>query len=118
MTGRTSATAGNVSFMRLVDDVTDNVLTQSEFAAAVGASERTVQNWTAGHTKPRGEAATRALDFVYLVQELRDVYADEGIQIWLKSRNRNLEGRRPIELISEGRIDDVLAEVRRVLGGM
>lgn len=109
---------GNVSFMRLVDDVTDRVITQSEFAAVVGASERTVQNWTRGHTKPRGDAATRVLDLVHLVRELREVYTDEGIQIWLKSRNRNLGGRRPIDLLAEGRIDDVLEEVARVVGGM
>jgi uncharacterized protein (DUF2384 family) len=109
---------GNVSFMRLVDDVTERVITQSEFAAAVGTSERTVQNWTSGHTKPRGEAATRVLDLVHLVKELREVYTDEGIQIWLKSRNRNLASRRPIDLLGEGRVDEVLDEVQQVVGGM
>lgn len=104
--------------MRLVENVTERVLTQSEFAAAVGASERTVQNWTRGQTKPRGEAATRVLDLVHLVGELREVYTDEGIQIWLKSRNRNLGRRRPIDLFGEGRVDDVLDEVHRVAGGM
>jgi DNA-binding transcriptional regulator YiaG len=107
-----------VSFMRLVDDVTENVITQSEFASAVGASERTVQNWVSGHSKPRGTAATRVLDVVHLVSQLRDVYTDEGIQIWLKTRNRNLGGRRPIELLGEGRFDEVLEEVDRVVGGM
>lgn len=107
-----------VSFMRLVEDVTERVITQSEFAAAVGASERTVQNWTRGQTKPRGQAANRVLDLVHLVGELREVYTDEGIQIWLKSRNRNLGHRRPLDLLSEGHVDEVLDEVHRVVGGM
>ncbi|MHB1066924.1 MAG: MbcA/ParS/Xre antitoxin family protein [Candidatus Nanopelagicales bacterium] len=109
---------GNVSFMRLVDDVTDSVITQSEFAAAVGASERTVQNWSRGQTRPRGDAANRVLDLVHLVSELREVYTDEGIQIWLKSRNRNLHSQRPIDLLAAGEIDEVLDEVQRVIGGM
>ena len=108
---------GNVSFMRLVDDVTDHVITQGEFAIAVGASERTVQNWSRGQTRPRGDTANRVLDLVYLVSELREVYTDEGIQIWLKSRNRNLQSRRPIDLLAAGEVDEVLEEVQRILGG-
>jgi len=108
----------NISFMRLIEDVTEHVLTQSELAGAVGAAERTVQNWASGHTKPRGEAATRILDLVHLVKELGEVYTDEGIQIWLKSRNRNLGRRRPIDLLSEGQVEEVLDEVQRVVGGM
>lgn len=108
----------NVSFMRLVDDVTETVIPHSDFALAVGASERTVQNWSSGQTKPRGDAVRRVLDLVYLVGELREVYTDEGIHIWLKSRNRNLKGRRPLDLLGAGQIDEVLDEVQRVVGGM
>lgn len=108
----------NVSFMRLVDDVTETVIPQSDFALAVGASERTVQNWSSGHTKPRGNTVRRVLDLVYLVSELREVYTDEGIHIWLQSRNRNLNGRRPLDLLGAGQIDEVLDEVQRVVGGM
>lgn len=108
----------NVSFMRLVDDVTETVIPQSDFALAVGASERTVQNWSSGQTKPRGDAVKRVLDLIYLVSELREVYTDEGIHIWLQSRNRNLGGRRPLDLLSGGEIDDALTEVQRVVGGM
>lgn len=118
MTTRQPTDNNNVSFMRLIDGVTEHVFTQSELAAAVGAAERTVQNWASGHTKPRGDAATRVLDLVHLVQELGQVYTDEGIQIWLKSRNRNLNHRRPIDLLSEGHVDEVLEEVHRVVGGM
>jgi DNA-binding transcriptional regulator YiaG len=108
----------NVSFMRLVDDVTETVIPQSDFALAVGASERTVQNWSSGQTRPRGETVKRVLDLVYLVGELREVYTDEGIHIWLQSRNRNLSGQRPLDLLSAGQIDEVLEEVQRVVGGM
>lgn len=108
---------GNVTYMRIVDDVTSSVITQNELASAVGASVRTVQNWTRGGS-PRGATAHRLLDVQHLVNELREVYTDEGIQIWLRSRNRNLGGRRPIELLAEDQIGAVLDEVERVVGGM
>lgn len=108
---------GNVTYMRIVDDVTASVITQAELASAVGTSVRTVQNWAKGGT-PRGTTATRLVDVQHLVNELREVYTDEGIQIWLRSRNRNLDGRRPIELLAEDQLDAVLDEVERVIGGM
>jgi DNA-binding transcriptional regulator YiaG len=108
----------NVTYMRIVDDVTGSVITQGELANAVGASVRTVQNWTAGGTTPRGSAAHRLLDVQHIVHQLREVYTDEGVQIWLRSRNRNLGGHRPIELLADDQVDAVLGEVERVLGGM
>jgi hypothetical protein len=41
---------------------------------------------------------------------LRVVYTDEGVNTWLRSRNRHLDMRRPMDLISEGQTDRVLAE--------
>jgi uncharacterized protein (DUF2384 family) len=108
----------NVTYMRIVDDVTGSVITQGELAKAVGASVRTVQNWTAGGTIPRGSAEKRLLDVQHVVHQLREVYTDEGVQIWLRSRNQNLGGRRPVELLAAEQVDAVLDEVDRVLGGM
>ncbi|WP_165400116.1 antitoxin Xre/MbcA/ParS toxin-binding domain-containing protein [Motilibacter rhizosphaerae] len=104
--------------MRIVEDVTSRVITQAELAHAVGASLRTIQNWGQGTSTPRGKAATRLIDVQHVVGELRDVYSDEAIQIWLRSRNRNLEGRRPIELLGEGRVDEVIEEVDNIVRGM
>lgn len=109
---------GNVTYLRIVEDVTRSVLSQSELARAVGSSVRTVQNWSSGGTSPRGTAAQRLLDVSHVVNELREAYTDEGVQIWLRARNRNLGGRRPLELLAEDEVDAVLDEVQRVIGGM
>jgi uncharacterized protein (DUF2384 family) len=107
----------SVSYMRIVEDVTSSVITQTELAQAVGTSTRTVQNWTRGAV-PRGKVAVRLLDVQHVVGELRDVYNDEAIQIWLRSRNRNLGGERPIELLGAGRVEEVITEVQNVVRGM
>ena len=72
---------------------------------------------TAAWRAQRGDTANRVLDLVHLGSKLREVYTDEGIQIWLKSRNRNLQSRRPIDLLAAGEVDEVREEVRRILGG-
>lgn len=39
----------------------------------------------------------------------------EGAAIWLHARNGNLGGRRPVDVLAEGRLDDVRAEVERLV---
>ncbi len=53
-----------------------------------------------------------------IIELLSDSYTDEGIDIWLRARNRNLNMRRPIDLIVEGQIDTVIDEAKWVAGGM
>lgn len=117
MANPTTDATSNVTYMRIVEDVTNSGLTQAELAKVVGATVRTVQNWTSGNTRPRGKSAERLLDVSQIVKALGEVYRDEGIQIWLRSRNRNLGGRRPIELLAGGALDELLAEVDNIVQG-
>jgi hypothetical protein len=87
-------------------------------AKIVGAGARTVQNWASGHNTPRGKTAERLLDIRTIVELLSDSYTEEGIDIWLHSRNRNLDMRRPIDMLTEGQVDRVLEEAKWVGGGM
>ena len=108
----------SLTFVRVVDDVTRAGITQAELARAVGSGPRAVQNWASGHNAPRGEAVKRLLDVRTVITLLSDSYTDEGIDIWLHSRNRNLEMQRPIDLIVGGEIDKVIDEAEWVAGGM
>jgi transcriptional regulator with XRE-family HTH domain len=110
--------AGGTTYLRIVEEVSEAGITQVELARAVGASTRTVQNWAAGRTVPTGVKAQRLLDLQYIVRELRTAYTDEGIRIWLNARNRNLGRQRPIDLLTSGEFDRVLAEAERVAGAM
>ena len=110
--------AGPVSYMQVVDDVTRSGVTQAELASVVGAAARTVYNRASGHNAPRGLVAERLLDIHAIVDLLSDAYTDEGIDIWLHSRNRNLDMRRPLDLLKEGEVDQVLEQAKWVVGGM
>jgi len=106
------------TYPRIVEIVTGSGITQAELGEAVGASLRTVQNWARGDATPKGVKVTRLLDLSYLVEQLQAAYTEEGIGIWLHSRNRNLGGSRPIDLIVGGQLDEVLEEAERVAGAM
>lgn len=111
-------TPTSLSYLGVLEMVTEAGITQAEVAKAVGASARTVQNWASGANPPRGKNAERLLDLHTIVDVLRDSYTPEGIQIWLRSRNRNLDLQRPIDLLLSGDATAVLDEARWVAGGM
>jgi len=94
------------SYLGVLAMITEAGMTQIEVAKVVNASPRTVQN------------AESRLDLHTIIDVLRDSYTPEGIQIWLRSRNRNLEMQRPIDLLLSGDVNVVLAEARWVAGGM
>jgi hypothetical protein len=108
----------NLTYLRIVNQVTGSGISQQELGSAVGASLRSVQNWASGDAAPRGNSRERLLDVQYIVEELRSVYTAEGIEIWLHARNRNLGGRRPIDLLTDGRVDAVVQEAERLAGAM
>ena len=117
--GRSPAIAeASLSYLSVIEEVTGSGITQGELGQAVGAGLRSVQNWASGQNQPRGRTATKLLDLRTIVALLRDSYTDEGIEIWLRSRNRNLDLQRPIDLLTQGRLDEVLEEARWVTGGM
>lgn len=113
-----SSAAGNLTYLRIVEQVTGSGISQRELGSAVGASLRSVQNWATGESAPRGGSRTRLLDMKYIVEELRAVYTEEGVNIWLHARNRNLDGDRPIDLLTAGEVDRVVEEAQRLSGAM
>nr|WP_241731597.1 MULTISPECIES: antitoxin Xre/MbcA/ParS toxin-binding domain-containing protein [unclassified Dietzia] len=116
--GRAGEAGGSLTYLRILEEVADSGISRTELGKVVGAAERTVQTWVAGTSKPTGVRAQRLLDVQLIVRLLGETYTREGIKIWLNSRNRNLDLRRPIDLLEDGQIDAVLQEVTRIAGGM
>lgn len=101
----------------VVEQIRAAGLTLAEIASATGVSERQVQHWSAGNSRPRESARDRLVDIHYLAQQLAEVYRPEGVEIWLHARNRSLEGQRPIDLLALGEFQPVLAAVERLTSG-
>ena len=107
-----------LTYLRILEEVTDSGITRTELSKAVGAAERTVQTWVAGTSKPTGlrapAAPGRTADRASAQRHLHP----RGDPNLARLRNRNLQLRRPIDLLEEGDIDAVLEEAGRISGGM
>lgn len=104
-------------YAKLVVDLREGVLTNAELAEITGVRARQVQHWASGAHRPVGEAKDRLLELQYIVDQLRDVYTAEGIDIWLHGRNQALDSEKPIDLLVAGRFKEVLGAVERLASG-
>lgn len=105
------------AFADIVSEVHDASLTYAEIAAICGVGERQVHHWRAGTHRPRVAERDVLLELRYVVKLLREVYRPEGIEIWLHSRNPELGGGRPIDLLRAREFVPVLQAIERLSSG-
>lgn len=106
-----------LAYKQIVQEIRDASLTAAELADLVGVRERQIHHWAAGDNRPQGEARDRLLEIRYVVDQLKEVYKPEGINIWLHGRNRALNGERPLDLLRAGDFPAVLAAIERLKSG-
>jgi DNA-binding transcriptional regulator YiaG len=89
-------------------------LTQTELAHALGVILRTVQNWERAGVagSPR---QLRDLEELWTI--VKDSIKASDIPAWLRSESDAFAGRRPIELLKEGKARDIIVEFRRLQAG-
>lgn len=104
-------------YARIVEEVKDGGLSNTEVAQLVGVAERQVRNWSAGSNAPSGRNRDRLLELHYVVGLLREVYTREGAEIWLHGRKKSLDGRRPIDLLRNDESEVVLDAIERLRAG-
>ena len=112
----TDEVSGSPLYRHVVADAR-RALSLVEIGQVTGVGDRAVQNWARGTSRPEGASRDRLLELKYVIEQLSDVYTDEGIEIWLHARQRSLDGRQPIELLRQGQFEEVLAAVERLAGG-
>ena len=103
-------------YRRVVEDVR-RALTLSDIGNVTDVSERSVQNWARGTTRPDPAARDRLLELKYVIEELSDVYTDEGIDIWLHSPQRAFGSRTALDLLKSGEFERVLLLIEQLSGG-
>jgi transcriptional regulator with XRE-family HTH domain len=94
---------------KLLDDLRDRGgLKGTDVANIAAVSPATVSRWTAGKAFPQPRTQLLISDLRYVVDRLAEFYSPEETRIWLYSKHRLLDGERAIDLIHEGRADEVL----------
>lgn len=97
--------AAGSPFARTVREIQASALTQKEIARIVRANPRTVQNWSAGVTKPNADARDRLLELKFLCDRLRDFLTVDAVEIFWHSRSQWLDDERPIDVLGRGEFD-------------
>lgn len=82
-------------------------LTRAEFAPLLGYSERTLASWEVGEKRPKQEVMRRYEELRRLHQGLGSIMREQSIPVWLKHGNPAFGNRPPLELIREGRSDQL-----------
>jgi len=94
----------------------DYGLTQSAIAKATGATARSVRNWEAT-SAIRGRNDERLRDLREIALILSETLTARGVGQWLSARNRLLNGRRPIDVLADGKMEAVRDAARAYVEG-
>lgn len=95
---------------KMMDDLRDRGgLKGTDVANIAEVSPATVSRWTAGKALPHPKTQLVISDLRYVVDRLSEFYTPEETRLWLYSKHRLLNGERAIDLINQGRADEVLS---------
>jgi DNA-binding transcriptional regulator YiaG len=90
-------------------------LTQQQMAAAMNVTTRTLQNWERNVGASQIERRTR--DLWELLQLMDDYVVAREEKRWLSTPNSAFNNKRPIDLITEGKLRDLIIEFQRLREG-
>lgn len=97
---------------KIIDDLRQRGgLKGSDVANIAAVSPATVSRWTAGSAFPHPKTQLVISDLRYVVDRLADFYTPDETRIWLYSKHRLLNGNRAIDLIHDGKTDEVLGVI-------
>jgi transcriptional regulator with XRE-family HTH domain len=99
-----------------VEALSRDFRSQRRLADALGVSPAQVSRWRRG--QGIDEENAERLDLLELVMSmLRRIYEAETIEAWLFGSNPLLRHRRPIDVIRQGRVEELLAAIRQERAG-
>jgi uncharacterized protein (DUF2384 family) len=103
---------------RYLDDLQDiGGLKGTDIANITDVSKATVSRWKAGAMRPHPRNELILSDLHYVTGRLQEYYTPEEIRSWLYARHPQLEGKRAIDLIHEGKSIEVLRVLERLDSG-
>lgn len=109
MTTSTNAIANTIEILR-----EHGGLTGVDVANIAEVSKATVSRWSTGKAAPQPRTQLVLSDLRYVVDRLAEFYTPDQTRTWLYSRNALLSGARAMDLIHEGRTEEVLGAIERL----
>jgi transcriptional regulator with XRE-family HTH domain len=103
---------------RILEDLRERGgLRGADIANIVDVSPPTVSRWSHGKAAPSLHTQTVIADLRYVVERLSDLYTPEETRLWLHAPHPLLQRERAVDLIHEGRTEEVLAVIDRLEAG-
>ncbi|MBV8119116.1 MAG: hypothetical protein JO081_04150 [Alphaproteobacteria bacterium] len=97
---------------KILDDLKElGGLKGVDVANIAAVSPATVSRWSAGSAHPHPKTQRLISDLRYVVDRLAEFYNPDETRVWLYAKHRLLNGERAIDLIHQGRTDEVLAVI-------
>ena len=86
----------------------------TDIANFAGVSKATVSRWGSGQKSPHPHTQLIMSDLSYVVVRLDEYYEHEEVRAWLYARHPQLDGERAIDVIRDGRTEEVIAILDRL----
>lgn len=97
---------------KIIDDLKEyGGLKGMDVANIASVSPATVSRWVSGKNFPHPKTQLLISDLRYVVDRLSDFYSPDETRVWLYSMHRLLNDKRAIDLIHDGKADEVLAVI-------
>jgi uncharacterized protein (DUF2384 family) len=88
-----------------------------DIANIVRVSPATVSRWFSGKATPNLKTQTVISGLRFVVERLSDFYTPDETRLWLHAPHPMLNGKRAIDLINDGQLQDVLAVIETMETG-
>ena len=86
----------------------------TDIANLADVSKATVSRWLSGKAQPQPKNEILLSNLYYIVGRLLEYYTPNDIRVWLYAPHPQLDGQRAIDLIHEGRSEEVLQILKRL----
>jgi transcriptional regulator with XRE-family HTH domain len=101
----------------LVDLKDRGGLKSADIANIVDVSRPTVSRWTSGKGSPSIHTQTVIADLRYIVDRLYEFYTPDETRLWLHASHPLLNNERAIDLVRDGRNEEILGVIERIESG-
>jgi len=98
----------------ITDLENDGGLRGSDIANLADVSKATVSRWLSGKAQPQPKNEILLSNLYYIVGRLLEYYTPGEIRLWLYAPHPQLEGQRAIDLVHEGRSEEILQILKRL----
>jgi len=100
-----------------IDSLKTSLGSQSNLADLLGVDRSSVTRWVKGEDLPDPENEEKIIALRYVISRLTRIFKEEVAASWLQGINALLGNQRPIDLLRNGRVTEVMAAIEQTETG-